>query len=157
VQDVLGMVARNLPCRLVIDPGSPAGSLIAELEAGLETLDGIELELTKTSARDVAQATGQFYDAVTPAAGEPTLRYTEYPGLTTALAGAEKRNLGDAWTWDQRNVSVDICPLVAVTLAGWGFTSRPIDQLPPPAGPSRETLDKYRGNELYRPTSRLNI
>jgi hypothetical protein len=31
------------------------------------------------------------------------------------------RPLGDAWAWARRGVSVDISPLVAVTLAKWGL------------------------------------
>jgi hypothetical protein len=81
-----------------------------------------------------------------------------YAGLTSAVAGAAKRTLGDAWAWDRRGVSVGICPLVAATLAAWGFVTRPAEEKPPPpAGPSKAVLDKYRGNELYRPSSRLAI
>lgn len=157
VRDLLGIVDRNRPCRLVIDPGGPAGSLIADIEAGLAAL-GIELELTKTTAREVAQAAGQFFDAVSPTKSEPTLRYTQYVGLTSAVAGATKRKLGDAWAWDRLGASVDICPLVAVTLAHWGFVTRPLEEkAPPPAGPSKDVLDKYRTNDLYRPKSRLSI
>jgi hypothetical protein len=156
VGELLGMVERNSPCQLVIDPGGPAGSLIADLAAGLEEL-GVELEITKPSMRDVGQACGWFYDAVTPTEGKPTLRYTAYAGLTSAVAGAVKRKLGDAWAWDRLGASVDICPLVAVTLAAWGFITRSIENLPAPAGPSKQTLDKFGGNELFRPTSRLAI
>jgi hypothetical protein len=152
------MVGRNAPCVLVVDPGSQANSLIPEIEAGLAKLPGVELEITKTTARQVAQAVGQFYDAVKPTDGEATLRYTAYAGLTSAVAGAGKRTLGDAWAWDRKNATVDLCPLEASTFAAWGFVSRPVEEkLPPPAGPSKKTLEKYQGSELYRPTSRLTI
>lgn len=157
VEDVLGMVGRNVPCALVLDPGSQTGSLIPELEAGLAKLKRVELEITKTTMRQVTQAVGQFYDAVMPTDGEPALRYTEYTGLTLAVAGADKRTLGDAWAWDRKNATVDLAPLEVATLAAWGFVSRPVEQKPPPAGPSKQTLDKFGGNELFRPTSRLAI
>jgi hypothetical protein len=32
--------------------------------------------------------------------------------------------LGDAWAWDRKNQSADVTPLVAATLALWGFTSK---------------------------------
>ena len=33
------------------------------------------------------------------------------------MAGAEKRKVGDSWLWSRKDSSVDISPLVAVTLA----------------------------------------
>jgi hypothetical protein len=38
------------------------------------------------------------------------------------LAGARKRKIGDAggWGWDRRDPSVNIAPLVSVTLARFG-------------------------------------
>jgi hypothetical protein len=44
--------------------------------------------------------------------------------LNAALAGARRRDLGDSWAWARKGLSVDISPLVAVTLAGWGHVSR---------------------------------
>lgn len=156
VRDVLAMVGRNAPCRLVLDPGSQTGSLIAELEAGLVNL-GVELEITKTTARDVTQAVGQLYDAVMPTAGEPTLRYTAYAGLTSAVAGADKRTLGDAWAWDRRAASVDLCPLEAATFAAWGYVTRPVEEKMPPPATARAAPSQGSDPDLYRPTSRLNI
>ncbi|WP_219825742.1 hypothetical protein [Nonomuraea typhae] len=105
------------PCAVVIDPAGPAGSLIAEVEAS-------GVEVVKPSAREHAQACGQLYDAVMPSQGEPTLRHLGQLPLNTALAGARKRDLGDAWAWARKGVSVDISPLVAVTLAAWGHATR---------------------------------
>jgi hypothetical protein len=55
---------------------------------------------------------------------ERTLRYVPRPALDAAVAGARQRTLGDAWAWSRRAVSVDISPLVAVTLAAWGHAPR---------------------------------
>lgn len=112
---VLEMVARWEPCAVVVDGAGPAGSLIAELEAA-----GVEVQ--RPSARDVAQACGAFYDAAVPAAGEPTLRHLGQEALDAAVAGAARRQLGDAWAWSRRS-AVDISPLVAVTLAAWGHAT----------------------------------
>jgi hypothetical protein len=73
--------------------------------------------LVETKTRDVVQATGQFYDAV----AEGTVSHHDDAPLASALAGAQKRTLGEAWAWARRIVSVDISPLVAVTLAKWGL------------------------------------
>lgn len=43
--------------------------------------------------------------------------------LDDAVAGATTRPLGDSWAWDRRSVSVDISPLVAVSVALWGLST----------------------------------
>ena len=95
----------------VVDASGPAGSLIPELERALG------VEVVQPKARQYAQACGQFYDAV--AARE--LVHLDQAPLASALAGARKRDLGEAWAWARRGVSVDISPLVTVTLAKWGL------------------------------------
>lgn len=100
-------------CAVVIDDGGPAGSLVGPLEAA-------GVELTKTSSREYAQACGELYDAVTTGA-YGGFAHRSQPVLNAALAGAKKRGLADAWMWDRRHSSTDISPLVAVTLARWGF------------------------------------
>lgn len=117
VQELIG---RWSPCAVALDPGGPAGSLVAEFEAA-------GLELAATKARDVAAACGALYDAVVrppeaPEGWAPSVRHIPHPGLSSALAGAGKRPLGDAWAWDRKGASVDISPLVAVTLARWAHT-----------------------------------
>lgn len=100
----------------VVDPASPAASLIPALE---DEDEGLGVEVVKPKAREMAAACGQFYDAV---ATQSLTHFDEAP-LASALAGAQKRPLGDAWAWARRIVSVDISPLVAVTLARWGLTA----------------------------------
>lgn len=97
----------------VIDAGGPAGSLIPDLEREL----GITVTVPKI--RQYAQACGSFYDAVT--SGD--IVHLDQAPLATALAGARKRDLGEAWAWARRGVGVDISPLVGVTLARWGLTA----------------------------------
>lgn len=97
----------------VVDAGGPAGALIPDLERAL----GVEIVSPK--ARQVAQSCGQFYDAVASA----DIVHLDQAPLATALAGARKRDLGEAWAWARRGVGVDISPLVAVTLARWGLTA----------------------------------
>lgn len=116
------------PVAFVVDPGSPAGFLIPELEADRrdeetgEAVEGIAVTTTKT--RDVAQAYGAFVAACGVAEeDESTLRHVPHPGLDAAVAGATTRKLGDALTWDARSPSVDISPLRAVTLARWGLAT----------------------------------
>jgi phage terminase large subunit-like protein len=105
------------PCAIVVDAAGPAGSLLSGLGArGVEVL--------KPNARDATQAAAQFYDAATDARD---LRHIDQPALTAAVAGAQRRRLGDAWAWDRRGVSVDISPLVAASLAAWGHNVKAHD------------------------------
>lgn len=100
------------------DAIGPAGSLLDPLEkAGVKRVKAL-------STVDHKQACGGFYDAVvgSPAAEgrpavAPTLRHLGRAELDSALAGAEKRKVGDSWLWDRTSSAVDISPLVAVTLA----------------------------------------
>ena len=109
----------------VIDPGSPAGSLIGDVTNALKVDEDDEDDeesrllapIVQTKTRDVVQATGQFYDAV---AASRIVHLGQAP-LATALAGAKKRDLGEAWAWARRGVGVDITPLVGVTHARWGL------------------------------------
>lgn len=95
----------------VVDAGGPAGSLIADLA------EELGVEIVSPKMREIAQATGQFYDAVT----DQSLSHRDDAPLATALAGAQKRPLGESWAWARRSVGVDISPLVAATFAKWGL------------------------------------
>lgn len=109
VERVAELAAKWKPCAIVVDAGGPAGSLIPDLEkAGLE--------IVQPKAREIAAAAGQFFDAVE----QQTLAHRDPAPLAAALAGAQKRPLGDAWAWARRGLTVDISPLVAATNALWG-------------------------------------
>lgn len=131
LQRARDLVERWKPCALVVDPAGPSGSLIASFAAA-------GLEVITPSMREAAQACGQFYDGMSgelepdPAEmpDEPVerpnprnIRHTGQAELGTALAGAVKRPLGDAWAWDRKSVSIDISPLVAATNALWGHAA----------------------------------
>lgn len=103
------------PKAVVADFTGPAGSLRADAErAGLA--------VRAVTAGEHAQACGRLYDAVT--AGH--VRHRGQPELVDALDGATQRALGDGgWAWSRKSSAVDICPLVAVTLAGWAVDAEP--------------------------------
>ncbi|MEU3426602.1 terminase [Streptomyces gardneri] len=113
--------ARHKPRCWVVDGGGPAGSLIQDLA------DELGVEIVQPKARDIAVATGQFYDAVV----EQGVSHLDQAPLAVALAGAQRRPLGDAWAWARRGVGVDISPLVAVTLARWGLGAEVEDERAP--------------------------
>ena len=48
------------------------------------------------------------------------MRVRRHPDLDASVMGAARQSKGDGgWTWSRRDASVDISPLVAVTLAWW--------------------------------------
>lgn len=97
-----------------IDPTGPAGSLIGPLE-----LAGIPVD--KATARGHSQACGMLFEMVTAKDADgrptPTVHHLGQSELTSALEGADKRDLGDAWAWRRTEDGADISPLVAATLA----------------------------------------
>jgi hypothetical protein len=121
---LLEMAERKKPCAIVMDEFGPTGSLIAAAEeAGLE--------VTRIKTGDVSRAFGMFYDGVSGVdESGRNIRHLGQPELTSAIAGARKRQLGEGFAWDRRNASVDITPLVAATNALWGYATRPPDPEP---------------------------
>jgi hypothetical protein len=98
------------PIGFVVDGGGPAGSLIPELErAGVKVIP--------VNAKEYTQACGMLYDAVE----QSEVRHLGTQELSSAVAGAVKRQLGEAWAWSRKNSSIDISPLVAITLAFFGL------------------------------------
>lgn len=98
--------AKAVKAPVAVDEAGPAASLIPHLEAA-----GVEVR--GYSGRDMAAASGQFFDLI----AEGVLKVRTHTALDNARAGATQRPLGDAWAWGRRKSSVDISPLVAATLA----------------------------------------
>lgn len=115
VDRIRQLAAKWNPVAVVVDQGSPAGSLIPDLEAA-------GVDITKVGAPDVAKAFGAFYDGVSgqDPAGR-TIRHLGQAELDAAVAGATRRPVGDGFAWDRRTATVDLTPLVAVTNALYGF------------------------------------
>lgn len=104
------------PCAWVIDEGGPAGSLAPPLRKKLAKR-GRDHLVVAPKVRELTQACGQFYDR-TQSQG---LEHLDQAPMATALSGATKRDVGDAWLWSRRGDGVDVCPLVASTYALWGW------------------------------------
>ena len=108
--ELVRLVERWSPVAIVLDPSGPAGGLLPALHER-----GIEPGLI--NARSMGQACALFYDLL----HEGELVHLGQPALDSAVGGARRRRMRDAWAWSRDSVSVDISPLVAVTLALWGF------------------------------------
>ena len=100
---------------VVIDPASQAGSLIPLLEH-----EGITVK--SPTSREFAQGCGDFGSGIVPRHGEQaTITHIGQEPLNKAVAGCDKRTLADMWAWSKSLSSNDISPLVAATLAVWGY------------------------------------
>lgn len=66
--------------------------------------------------RALPRATAGIYDDI----ANGRLQVVENPLLDAAVAGAEKRFIGESWLWDRKGGTV-LSPLVAATLARWGL------------------------------------
>lgn len=80
------------------------------------------LSVIPAGAGDMVGSSARLYDGV--AGSDPAGRDIWHLGqsaLTAAVAGATKRPIGDGWGWNRRSMQVDICPLVAVSLAVWAL------------------------------------
>jgi phage terminase large subunit-like protein len=110
------LVEKHEPAVVVCDGYGPSASLIHEVEEA-----GVVVETTTASVH--AQACGRLVDAVS----EQTVRHLGSQELLAAIRGARTRPLGDAWAWSRRSSNVNICPLVASTLALSAAMDQPED------------------------------
>jgi hypothetical protein len=108
------LVGKHAPSMVVCDGSGPAASLMLELER-------LGIEITPVTGKEHSMACGLLFDAVE----QGKLRHLGSNELASAVRGAVKRPLGDAWAWSRRTSSVDISPLVAVTLAHWAHVTSP--------------------------------
>lgn len=101
---------RKVLGKLRLDPAGPAGALIEPLEAA-----GIQVE--QVTMREAVQACQQLVTSVI----DGSLIHVGQDELDRAVANADRRDVGDGgWLWSRLRSTVDICPLVAVTLAASG-------------------------------------
>lgn len=98
------------PKKILLDPAGAAGALIADL-------DQAKVDVELVSGREMAQACGALVNDLT----EDRIRHCDQDVLNDAVAQATSRPVADAWAWNKKQATADICPLVAVTLAAHGF------------------------------------
>lgn len=133
VSDAVKLVL-TINARIAIDPGSPAGSVLADLQEALRVAgeDPDQVIMTMAS-RDVAQAFGMIYDAASSATPEHrSVAHLGQHEVATAVGGAVKRPVGDGHAWDRRNATTNITPLVSMTSALWGLAKMGTDVSPVP-------------------------
>jgi hypothetical protein len=114
VAEVARLVRQHEPDRVLVDPRTPASTAVALLRE-------LDVTVTEVTTADVVSAHATFVAACQ----EGQLRHIGQPELASALTGAVRRPVGDAFAWSRRSSGVDISPLVACTLALWGLKTFP--------------------------------
>jgi phage terminase large subunit-like protein len=107
---IVELRSRWQPRKVLLDPAGPGGALLADLLTA-----GVEVEFV--SGREMAQACGALVNDLK----EDRIRHCNQDALNDAVAQATSRRAADAWAWDRKDTTADICPLVAATLAAHGF------------------------------------
>jgi len=110
------LVDHHNPTAVTLDPGGPAGSLVTELTR----LPHVP-PLLLVTGRQYAQACGALYDDVSTR----RIAHRGQPALDDAVVAARRRSAGDAWQWARPPAGVDPSPLIAATLARWGWANAP--------------------------------
>ena len=110
VPEMERMDAEHEPDMWVVDAAGPMGSLLPKIQRA-------SLVPHMVTGPEMAQGYGLMIDAVS----EQTIRHLGQPALASAIKGAAKRALGEAWAWARKSSTVDISPLVGCTLALWGL------------------------------------
>jgi len=102
------------------DPAGPIGQLVPDfIKAGIE--------LTPVEGKDSVRAVGSIIAGVTNKA----FTHQGEPEFTAAVAGAQRRSVGDGHKWSRKDSSVDITPLVAATVALWVAAEAPPEIIRP--------------------------
>jgi hypothetical protein len=93
-------------CEFVLDGGGPAGSIALDLKA-----EGIDVQQLQTA--EVAAACASIYDAI----ADHAVKFRTDGALDKAVAGVQRRPIGDRFIWSRQTSLADITPFMAATLA----------------------------------------
>jgi phage terminase large subunit-like protein len=103
----LGALQAELHAEAVVDPKACA-AIMPEID---------HLRLVEVDGNELAAGCAFLIDLIE----RGKLSHRGEHELTAALDGAAMRPLGDQWAWSRKSSGVDITPLVAATLACWGW------------------------------------
>ena len=122
VERLAQLKKRHDPLMFVADLKGPVSTLLVELEnAGITRPKKDEAPhrgaLVRPTTAQVPTGCGMFLDHV----NNQRFRHLDQLPLNSAVRGAKTRPLGNAWAWKHRLSTDDISPLVASTLALWGY------------------------------------
>lgn len=121
IERIIELHANQSPRGFVVDPRSQAGKMLLDGDGNpIASLAEAGVTVTPCDTAPLIGATADFFQAIT----EGTIQHLSDPDLDAAVAGATKRDVGDAWLWDRKSGET-IWTLVAATLARWGHLLPP--------------------------------
>jgi hypothetical protein len=106
----LQQLQEHLPSVVVIDDKAVA-----------DAAENAGLTVHRANVADVVTGCQLLYDGV--AGDDPDGRDVKHLGqqpMTGAVAGADKRNIGNSWAWARHDMTSDIAPIAAASLALFG-------------------------------------
>lgn len=112
VDRIVELCESHDPFAVLCADSSPAMMFVHLLEER-----GVTVEVVST--QDHAKACNLLVSLVENQA----VRHRGEPELLSAVKGAARKHLGDSWLWSRKISRVDISPLVAATLALWGWST----------------------------------
>jgi hypothetical protein len=118
-----------VPRLLELEKHQPVVAVIDD-KAVADAAEAAGLTVHRAVVGDVVTGCQLLFDGV--AGADEASRDVHHLGqkpLTDAAAGAVKRNVGGSWAWDRHNVSVDIGPLAAASLALFGYSTARVHRL----------------------------
>jgi hypothetical protein len=95
--------------------------VVVDDKAIAEECEAEGLVVHRSSAGDVVSGCQSFFDGI--AGDDPAGRDVKHLGqkaMTDAVAGAGTRKVGNSWAWERHEVTADIAPIAAASLALFG-------------------------------------
>jgi hypothetical protein len=120
VERMAEVCARWQARAVVLDAAGPEASLAGELERRCTA------EVRRLTAREMVLAAGSLHDAVVTGALTHGGAETERKQLRDALEHAQRQTVTGAWRWARDAGRVDVCPLIAATMAHWVLSELPV-------------------------------
>lgn len=100
-----------------LEANSPSVVVIDD-KAVFEEAERAGLKVHQANVSDVVTGCQLLYDGIAGADMQGrTIRHVGQAAMTAAVAGATKRKVGSSWAWERHDLTVDIAPLAAASLA----------------------------------------
>lgn len=98
--------------------------IVVDDKAVFEECEAAGLVVHRSSTGDVVAGCGLLYDGIAgPVVDARDVHHIGQQAMNDAAADAVKRDVGNAWAWERRDVTGDIAPIAAASLALFGHAT----------------------------------
>lgn len=106
-----------------LDGHNPSVMVIDD-KAVADEAENAGLVIHRATVGDVVTGCQLLYDGIAGAHPEGRdVRHLGQQAMTDAAAGADKRKVGNSWAWERHDLTVDVAPLAAASLALFGHSA----------------------------------